>query len=814
IITYNQLSVLNIYFIYTERPTPVVIITPDNQVFRGESVTLRCDLQRERGQIISPYTWYKGNSVYPYSSSQEYTISSVTAYDSGEYSCRGTVKGTSRYSHTSTAVKLTVFERPKAVLNIKPGNRVFKGETVTIRCDLQGGGDFEWTYNWSQNSVSSSSTSNQYTISSVTDSHWGDYYCYGTVKGTTRYSDSSAAVRLTVSALPRATLTVDPDSTVFTGESVTLKCEITGYWRWRYQWYKGSSLITTSTDKKHTFTISSAADQDQYWCRGERDYRPRSSQNSTKVILTVRETPKPELTSPLKGAALIGNPVTLYCNLKQSVGWRFDWFKHTQTPESETTTDTHSSYTIRPVSVSDGGQYWCRAGRGDPVYYTNYSDALWVNVTALSPPVTLIVSPSRSQHFTTDSLSLICEEQSNSTGWRVRRYSHSERNVSDCSSGWGSVTGSTCNISSHYTSHTGVYWCESESGGSSSAVNITVHNGPVILESSVHPVTEGDPLTLHCLYRDPKSSDLTADFYKDGLLLQNQTTGEMIIPTVSKSDEGLYHCTIPEKGKSPQSWISVRASPNIPPVVLALGLSLTLFLIIMLCVFCCYKKKKKGNQKDGSVSSVQNQNPGAIPLQAGNDHIYDDVGAKENNNTEDTEANASEITYAQVKFSKKKLKGKDKEATEPSDVTYSLIQMKTLTPCSEDEAIPGPSDANPGPSDVVYSQIQIKPKKPKVKDVKAEPSDVTYAEIDLKDKKNLKENENKLQKDADAGPSDVTYAEIDLKDKKKPKKKPPVPPKGKGCAASNTVYSELKQNLQRPLIFSTDLKLKQKQCHE
>ncbi|XP_049338745.1 titin [Astyanax mexicanus] len=1206
-----------------EIPTAVVTINPANQVFSGERVTLRCDLQGGGG-FEWTYSWYKkGNPDSPFSSTQEYEISSVEYSHSGEYFCRGTVRETQRYSHTSTAVTLTVSERPKPVVTINPANRVFRGESVTLRCDLHGGGGFEWTYSWYKkgNPVSPFSSTQDYEISSVSDSHSGEYSCRGTVRETQRHSHTSTAVRLTVSDLPRASLTVDPDSTVFTGESVTLKCEITGNWEWRYQWYKGSSQITTFTYKKRSFTISSAADQDQYWCRGERDNRPRSSQNSNKVTLTVRdvptptltvapastvftgesvtlkceitgydgwsyqwykrnnggewsavyqsvyytvnsntltiredavingdqyrcrgelsnrpssqysnsvtltvkdlpraffgildvyvptptltvdpdstvftgesvtltceitgydgwryqwfykknnggewsavpryeyytvnsntltirkdavingyqyrcrgelsnrpssqysnsvtltvkglptptltvapdspvftgesvtlkceitgydgwsyqwfykknnwgdnwyavpryeyntvnsntitiredavingdqyrcrgeqsnrptssqysnsvtltvkdvptptltvapdstvftgeedavingdqyrcrgelsnrpssqysnsvtltvqalpratltvdpdstmftgesvtlkceitEKPKPELTSSLNGAALIGNPVTLYCNLKQSAGWRFYWFKHTQTPESETTTDTHSSYTIRPVNVSDGGQYWCRAGRGDPVYYTHYSDALWVNVTALSPPVSLIVSPSRSQHFTTDSLLLICEEQSSSTGWRVRRYSLSESKVSECSSGWGSVTGSTCNISSHYTNDTGVYWCESESGGSSSAVNITVHNGSVILESPVHPVTEGDPLTLHCLYRDPKSSDLTADFYKDGLLLQTQTTGEMIIPTVSKSDEGLYHCKIPEKGESPQSWISVRdsTSSNISPVVLALGLSLTLFLIIMLCVFFCYKKKKKGNQKDASVSSVQNQNPGAIPLQAGNDHIYDDVGAKENNNTEDTEANASEVTYTQVKFSKKKLKGKDdsetdasdvtyaqvtpkkkpkgkdKEATEPSDVTYSLIQMKTLTPCSEDEANPGPSDANPGPSDanpgpsdVVYSQIQIKPKKPKVKDVKAEPSDVTYAEIDLKDKKNLKENENKLQKDADAGPSDVTYAEIDLKDKTKTKKKPPVPPKGKGCAASNTVYSELKQNLQRP----------------
>uniref|UniRef100_A0A8B9JEH8 Ig-like domain-containing protein n=1 Tax=Astyanax mexicanus TaxID=7994 RepID=A0A8B9JEH8_ASTMX len=278
--------------IRTQKPTPVVIIYPANQVFRGESVTLRCDLQGGGG-FEWTYSWYKkGNPVSPSSSSQEYVISSVSDSHSGKYSCRGTVRGTSRHSQTSTAVKLT---KPTAVLKINPANQVFIGETVTLRCSLQrGGGDIEWTYSWNKykNSVSSSSTTNQYTISSVTYSHQGDYYCLGAVKGTTRYSLSSTAVRLTVS-----------------------------------------------------------------------------------------ETPKPELTSPLKGAALIGNPVTLYCNLNQSAGWRFYWFKHTQTPESETTTDTHSSYTIRPVNVSDGGQYWCRAGRGDPVYYTHYSDALWVNVT-------------------------------------------------------------------------------------------------------------------------------------------------------------------------------------------------------------------------------------------------------------------------------------------------------------------------------------------------------------------------------------------------------------------------------------------------
>ena len=82
----------------------------------------------------------------------------------------------------------------------------------------------------------------------------------------------------------------------------------------------------------------------------------------------------------------------------------------------------------------------------------------------------------------------------------------------------------------------------------------------MILESPVHPVPEGDPLTLRCLYHHTNSSNLTAEFYKDGSLLQTQTPGEMTIRTVSKSDEGLYHCKHPERGESPQSWISVRGN--------------------------------------------------------------------------------------------------------------------------------------------------------------------------------------------------------------------------------------------------------------
>ncbi|RXN15259.1 Fc receptor 5 [Labeo rohita] len=95
-----------------------------------------------------------------------------------------------------------------------------------------------------------------------------------------------------------------------------------------------------------------------------------------------RPKPKPELTSDPAGAALTGNTVTLTCRMDPSTGWDFYWYKHTLNPETKKTET--NSYRVKIDSVSDGGQYWCRAGRGTPVYYTQYSDALWVNVTAAS----------------------------------------------------------------------------------------------------------------------------------------------------------------------------------------------------------------------------------------------------------------------------------------------------------------------------------------------------------------------------------------------------------------------------------------------
>ncbi|XP_026105019.1 Fc receptor-like protein 5 isoform X2 [Carassius auratus] len=370
---------------------------------------------------------------------------------------------------------------------------------------------------------------------------------------------------------PKAKVSIKPDQHVFRGETVTLRCDIDGegVTSWKYSWYKDGSDSVFSELQEHTFSSANESDAGKYSCYGAELGGSRTSNISDEVTLTVSDRPRAVLSVSPQKWLTEGDPVTLICEVKDSsTGWTFSWFTLTVSSDyrnryqilSDSSRGAGGNYTVSSAALNHTGVYMCSAEREKPPYYTWYSNEQLLWVTGVSLPVSLIISPNRTQHFTSVSLSLSCEDQSNSDRWTVRRYIDIW-GLEDCSSSlWGSQTGSTCTINSTRTSDTGVYWCQSESGENYHPVNITVHLG-VILESPVHPVTEGDSLTLRCLYKYSASSILRADFYKDGSLIQNQTP-EMIISTVSKSHEGFYYCKHQERGESPKSWISVTERPK------------------------------------------------------------------------------------------------------------------------------------------------------------------------------------------------------------------------------------------------------------
>ncbi|XDV12499.1 hypothetical protein PO909_001162 [Leuciscus waleckii] len=578
-------------------PKPTLTVRPQSPVFTGDSVTLRCELDQSWDGW--EFLWSKdSNTDSPEAETK--TISRVKVSDGGEYRCRARRGG--NYTDYSKPVAVTIHERPKPKVTIKPDHHVFRGETVTLRCDIYDGGVTSWRYNWYKDgSTSAFSERQEHTFSSVTESDSGKYSCYGTETEGSRSSHLSDEVTLTVSDFPKPTLTVRPQSPVFTGDSVTLRCELDKITGWEFLWSKDSN---TESPEAETKTISrvKVSDGGEYRCRARRG--GYNTYYSKPVAVTIH-VPRADLSVSPQKWLTEGDPVTLICEINgSSTGWTFSWFTETFSSGSrndyellsDSSRGAGGKYTVSSADLNHTGVYVCSAERDKTAVYTPYSNTQPLWVTGVSPPVSLIISPSRTQHFTSVSLSLSCEDQSNSDGWTVRRYTDSGR-LEDCSSFLrGSQTGSTCTIRSTSSSDTGVYWCQSESGENYHPVNITVHFG-VILESPVHPVTEGNNLTLRCLYKYTTVSNLRADFYKDGSLIQNQTT-EMIIPTVSKSHEGFYYCKHPDRGESPKSWISVRGSHSDSQIsvlhILSSALAACPYLIVTVVLIykCCRMRGK------------------------------------------------------------------------------------------------------------------------------------------------------------------------------------------------------------------------------
>uniref|UniRef100_A0A671XA33 Ig-like domain-containing protein n=1 Tax=Sparus aurata TaxID=8175 RepID=A0A671XA33_SPAAU len=256
-----------------------------------------------------------------------------------------------------------------------------------------------------------------------------------------------------------------------------------------------------------------------------------------------------------------GASVTLNCRVKHpSAGWRFYWYTRVPDPSYRSYRSEQipgSSSGTEPDSFIVHGQthtaeYWCRAGRGDPEYYSEYSDSKFVWSADIHSSVSLTVSPDRAQHFTSDSVSLSCE--GNSTEWTVRRLLTEDRYPSVCSY-WGTMNGSTCNINTDSTSDA-VYRCESGSGEFSNAVNITVQDGDMILLSPARPVTEGHSVSLSCKLRS-QTFDSIVFFYHNEKVIQNDSRWELNISAVSKSDEGFYKCHHSGQ-ESAQSLMSVQ----------------------------------------------------------------------------------------------------------------------------------------------------------------------------------------------------------------------------------------------------------------
>ncbi|XP_045578507.1 Fc receptor-like protein 4 [Salmo salar] len=171
----------------------VLTIHPkSSQIFSGESVTLRCNIQS--GEVTDwKYTWRK-DGVDSISRENQYEISEVKISDNGDYRCLGIHIDQKKHSEWSDAVRLTVTDQPQAVLSVSP-QWLNPGDSVTLSCGVKEsstGKRFFWYRtvpytagllslsgrSYSVEPLSGNGTSeDSYTLIPAGPSHTGGYVC-------------------------------------------------------------------------------------------------------------------------------------------------------------------------------------------------------------------------------------------------------------------------------------------------------------------------------------------------------------------------------------------------------------------------------------------------------------------------------------------------------------------------------------------------------------------------------------------------------------------------------------------------------------
>ncbi|XP_036969065.1 high affinity immunoglobulin gamma Fc receptor I-like [Acanthopagrus latus] len=376
----------------------------------------------------------------------------------------------------------------KAVVTLQPNwSEVYRGERITLRCEITDGGDTEWEYEWRTTSSEKPPDQNKHSITSVTESHSGDYRCKGRENHTQHSSTGwSDPINLTVSDRLLPVLTVSP-SWLSAGASVTLNCSVEDPSAgWRFYWYK---MVPDPSDNYYRLELlpgsSSGTEQDSYIVHGQSltvGYRCRAGRGDPeyssytsypKYVWSADFNSSASLTvSPDSAQHFTSDSVSLRCkgtSTKWRV-WRFSPEDRYRSDCSDWGTMTRSTCNIKADSTSDA-VYWCESRSGE------FSNA--VNITVQDGDM-ILLSPARPV-TEGHSVSLSCRFRSQTSDSIVFFY-HNEK-VIQSDSRW------ELNISAVSKSDEGFYKCR-HSGRESAQSWMSVQVIPVVSrpDSSSFPV--------------------------------------------------------------------------------------------------------------------------------------------------------------------------------------------------------------------------------------------------------------------------------------------------------------------------------------
>ncbi|KAM6908977.1 Fc receptor-like protein 5, partial [Xenentodon cancila] len=173
----------------------------------GGSVTLSCSVENSAGW---KYDWFRRTSTSREVQVRTNDVNKVIRVSQGGiYRCRGSKGEPAVYTDISDNVTCEItFTNKVAVVRRPDWPQIFRGERITLTCEVQGGETTEWIYEWRRSGSYTQWSYEKTWTFTASESSSGDYTCK------TRRRD-------------------DPYSSTETSEAFRLSLS-----RWSFYWYK------------------------------------------------------------------------------------------------------------------------------------------------------------------------------------------------------------------------------------------------------------------------------------------------------------------------------------------------------------------------------------------------------------------------------------------------------------------------------------------------------------------------------------------------------------------------------------------------
>ncbi|XP_055358480.1 Fc receptor-like protein 5 [Betta splendens] len=415
--------------------------------------------------------------------------------------------------------------------------QTFSGESITLTCEIHGGGNAQWEYEWSTPSSNqpADKTGKVLMISRADVTHSGNYYCMG--RRNREFTQWSDVITLTVtSERPKPRLTAGP-STISVGGSVTLSCSVDGSDGWKYDWYRQTSNEWTEAGDGDNREIR-VTQGGVYSCQGRRG-EPTYSNYSDYVTIEitsfmfVSDSNSVSVSLQLDWTQVIRGQITVRCEIQGGgdTQWVYDW----ETTSGKTITQrTDTNYWT--VSAFSSGGYRCRGtNRQD-----SFSSTWWSEPAALTVSgAVLTFDPSWSRYFTGESVTFTCDMKDDKrTDWETRL-------IKD---GGEIVSYSGYRIKALSTGNSGRYQCfsvhrKTNHIKTSGTVKLIVSGSNKVVVT-LHPnwtqLFRGETITVRCEIED--RGDTEWEYEWKTQRTTNTQQNEVNISSASSSHSGNYSC--------------------------------------------------------------------------------------------------------------------------------------------------------------------------------------------------------------------------------------------------------------------------------